>query len=90
MVVLNDALEVDNASAVVVATGFIVVVDGALVVGNLTNDKRFDPLHRFNPNSLNSKAYFPEITACDRFTYHLIQSKKLKNTSICSIEKISM
>ena len=58
VVVLNDALEVDKASAVVVATGFIVVADGAFVVDNLTNDKRFDPLHRFNPYSLNNKAYF--------------------------------
>ena len=58
VVVLNDALEVGNPSAVVVATEFIVVVDGAFVVDNLTNDKRFDPLHRFNPYSLNSNAYF--------------------------------
>ena len=50
VVVLGDALVVD-----------FVVVDDAVVVGNLTNDKRFDPLHRFNPNSLKSKAYFLEI-----------------------------
>ena len=50
VVVLGDALVVD-----------FVVVDGAVVVGNLTNDKRFDPLHRFNPNSLNNEAYFLEI-----------------------------
>ena len=50
VVVLGDALVVD-----------FVVVDGAVVVGNLTNDKRFDPLHRFNPNSLKSEVYFLEI-----------------------------
>ena len=50
VVVVGDALEVD-----------FVVVDGAVVVGNLTKDIRFDPLHRFNPNSLNNEAYFLEI-----------------------------
>ena len=46
VVVLAGALEVD------------IDVDGAVVVDNLTNDKMFDPLHRFNPNSLKSQAYF--------------------------------
>ena len=86
MVVLNDALEVDKASAVVVATGFIVVVDGTLVVGNLTNDKRFDPLHRFNPYSLNSKAYFLEKTSFKYTIYWHVLSHK--NTEAKSAKMI--
>ena len=59
MHILNSCNSSLSNSAVVVLD--FVVVDGAVVVGNLTNDKRFDPLHRFNPNSLKSEAYFLEI-----------------------------
>ena len=53
--VLDVDIVVEFFSAVVVTDDCIVVVDGAAVVDNLTNDKRFDPLQRFNPNSLKER-----------------------------------
>ena len=63
--VVDVDIVVEIFSAVVVTDDCIVVVDGAGVVDNLTNDKRFDPLQRFNPNSLKER-FFSKMSLFDK------------------------